>query len=87
MLDETSKMSSSALVSLEAYLSRAEKLSCEYRECILRPKRIAPILLIALLWQQNMDALAEVTVRLSESTFLISDSIAAPQTERPYPTK
>jgi Uma2 family endonuclease len=78
-------MSSTALVSVEEYLNRSDKPSCEYLEGTLHPKpmptklhALVQFLLVTLLRKQNIEALAEVTVRLSERRFLVPDVIAAP---------
>jgi Uma2 family endonuclease len=83
-----------ALVSLQEYLRRTEKPYCEYVDGILLPKSLATTqhawvqyLLVMLLRRQGADALFEVTVRLSDTRFLIPDVIAAPTIRSPYPTE
>jgi Uma2 family endonuclease len=87
-------MSSAALISLEEYLHRSEKPLCEYMDGALQPKPMPTKLhgliqyrLVTLLRQQNVEALAEVTVRVSETKFLIPDVIAARAIHGPYPTE
>jgi Uma2 family endonuclease len=87
-------MTSSSALSVEEYLSRSDKPACEYIDGILRPKARptklhAPVqfMLVLLLRQQNVEALPEVTVRLSKDKFLVPDVVAAPQIQDPYPTE
>jgi len=87
-------MSASAIVSVEDYLRRTEKPLCEFVDGVLYPKAmptklhaLAQYMLLVLLRKQGVEALAEVTVRVSASKYLIPDVIAAPVIESPYPTK
>jgi hypothetical protein len=87
-------MSSAALISLEEYLHRAEKPLCEYMDGVLQPKPmpaklhgLIQFMLVTLLRQQGVEALAEVTVRVSATKFLIPDVIAARTIQSPYPTE
>ncbi len=87
-------MSSPTLVSLEEYLTRSEKPTCEYIDGVLRPKPlptklhgVIEFLLVAILRSQGVEAVAEVTVRLSKTRFLVPDVIAAPRIQDPYPTE
>lgn len=87
-------MSSTTLVSLEEYLSRSRKPACEYIDGVLRQKptptklhALVQFLLVTILRRQGVESLAEVTVRLSESRFLVPDVIAAPVIQDPYPTE
>jgi Uma2 family endonuclease len=87
-------MSSPTLVSLEEYLTRSEKPTCEYIDGVLRPKPLPTklhglieFLLVAILRSQGVEAVAEVTVRLSKTRFLVPDVIAAPRIQDPYPTE
>jgi Uma2 family endonuclease len=87
-------MSSTALVSVEAYLRRTEKPYCEYIDGILRSKPMPTLrhgfvqsVLLILLRRQGIQAFPEVTVRLSETKFLIPDVIAARTIQGPYPTE
>lgn len=87
-------MSNAVLVSVEEYLNRTEKPYCEFIDGVLRPKpmptklhALIQFLLVSLLRQQNVEALQEVTIRLSPTRFLIPDVIAARRIEDPYPTE
>jgi len=87
-------MSTAALVSVEEYLRRTEKPYCEYLDGVLYPKAMPTtphariqFLLLMLLHRQGIEALAEVTVRLSNTKFLIPDVIAAHTIQSPYPTE
>jgi Uma2 family endonuclease len=81
-------------VSVEGYLRRTEKPYCEYDDGVLRPKPLAntshaliQYLLIVLLRKRGVEALSEVTVRLSGTKFLIPDVVAARIIQSPYPTE
>jgi Uma2 family endonuclease len=87
-------MSSTTLISLEEYLTRSDKPTCEYIDGVLRPKplptklhALIEFLLVAILRRQGVDALAEVSVRLSNTRVLVPDVIAAPRIQDPYPTE
>ncbi len=87
-------MSSAALVSVEEYLRRTEKPYCEYADGVLRPKPMPTLphariqyLLMMLLQRQGIEALPEVTVRLSDTKFLIPDVVAGRTMQSPYPTE
>jgi|SRR5579863_413189 Uma2 family endonuclease len=87
-------MSSAALVSVEEYLRRTEKPYCEYADGVLAPKAMPTkshaqiqFLLLMLLRRQGVEALSELTVRLSATKFLIPDVVAAPTLQDPYPTE
>jgi len=87
-------MSATAIVSVEDYLRRTEKPSCEYVNGVLYPKpmptklhALAQYMLLVLLRRQGLEALSELTVRLSASQFLIPDVVAAPKLQDPYPTE
>ncbi len=87
-------MSSAALVSLDEYLHRSGKPSCEYVDGVLHPKSmptklhaLIQYMLVALLRKQDVEALPEVTVRLAEKRFLIPDVIAAATITHPYPSE
>jgi Uma2 family endonuclease len=82
------------LVSVEEYLRRTEKPYCEYIDGILYPKPMPTLRhgmiehsLVTLLRGAGLEAAAEVTVRLSETKFLVPDVIAAPALQGPYPTE
>jgi Uma2 family endonuclease len=87
-------MSTAALVSVEDYLGRTEKPYCEYLDGVLHPKAMANVphariqyLLMMLLQRQGIEALPEVTVRLSDTKFLIPDVVAGRAMQGPYPTE
>ncbi len=87
-------MSAAASVSVEDYLHRTEKPYCEYVDGVLYPKAFANIyhahaqvMLMMLLDKQGVEALAEVTVRITPTKYLIPDVIAAPVIQSPYPTE
>lgn len=87
-------MSAAAIVSVEDYLHRTEKPYCEYVDGVLHPKALpttpharAQSVLMTLLDRQGVEALAEVTVRLSATKFLIPDVLASPVIQSPYPTE
>jgi Uma2 family endonuclease len=87
-------MSSTTLMSLDEYLHTSCKPACEYIDGALRQtsiptKRHAWIefMLVTLLRRQGFEALAEVTVRLTQTKFLIPDVIADAHIGEPYPTE
>jgi Uma2 family endonuclease len=87
-------MGSAAPVSLEEYLHRSEKPYCEYVDGVLHPKSMPTkahafiqYMLLVLLRRQGIEALSEVTVRLTPTKFLIPDVIAARKIQSPYPTE
>jgi Uma2 family endonuclease len=87
-------MSAAAIVSVEDYLHRTEKPYCEYVDGVLYPKpmptklhALVQYLLITLLRRQGVEALAEVTVRITPTKYLIPDVIASPVIQSPYPTE
>jgi Uma2 family endonuclease len=87
-------MSATAIVSVEDYLRLTEKPLCEYVDGLLHPKAMptklhafAQYMLIVLLRRQGVEALSEMTVRLSTTKYLIPDVIAAPELQSPYATK
>ena len=87
-------MSATAIVSVEDYLRRTEKPLCEYVDGVLYPKPMPTTLhgliefmLTMLLRKQGVQAVSEVTVRLSATKFLVPDVIAAPVLQLPYPTE
>ncbi|MBV9770442.1 MAG: Uma2 family endonuclease [Bryobacterales bacterium] len=86
-------MSAAAIVSVEDHLRLTDKPYCEYIDGVLFPKAIPTTLhafvqftLIMLLRRQRVQALSEVTVRLTATRYLIPDVIAAPKLQSPYPT-
>jgi Uma2 family endonuclease len=87
-------MSTAALVSVEEYLRRTEKPYCEYIDGVLQAKSMPTLphsliqyMLVLLLRRQGIQAAQEVTVRLSDTKYLIPDVVAAHTFESPYPTK
>jgi Uma2 family endonuclease len=82
------------LVSVEEYLRRTEKPYCEYIDGVLYPKPMPTTLhsrtqkaVIWLVEKQGVEALPELTVRLSGTRFLIPDVIAGHGIQGPYPTE
>jgi Uma2 family endonuclease len=87
-------MSSTALVPVEEYLRYSEKPYCEYKDGVMYPKAmptefhsIVQFALQVLLRAQGVRALAELTVRISETKYLIPDVVAARSFSGPYPTE
>jgi Uma2 family endonuclease len=87
-------MSAAATVSVEDYLHRTEKPYCEYVDGVLHPKpmptklhALAQYMLLVLLRRQGIEALPELTVRISATKYLIPDVAAAPALQSPYPTE
>jgi len=87
-------MSAAPIVSVEDYLHRTEKPHCEYVDGVLHPKALsttfharAQYKLLVLLDRQGVEALAEVTVRITPTKYLIPDVIASPVIQSPYPTE
>src|SRR5438874_1658404 len=84
----------SSLVSVEEYLARTGKPNCEYDDGILYPKALPAVSharaqynTCALLGKAGLQALPEVTVRLSPTRYLVPDVAAAASLDEPYPTK
>ena len=88
-------MSSAATsLSVDEYLNKSFKPACEYIEGVLRQKSmptklhaLIQFLLVKLLREQGVEALAEVSVKVSPARFLIPDVIADARIEDPYPTQ
>src|SRR5580704_5487820 len=87
-------MSAAALISVEDYLHQTEKPYCEYVDGVLHPKpmptklhALAQYMLLVLLRRQGVEALPELTVRISATRYLIPDVAAAPMLQSPYPTE
>jgi Uma2 family endonuclease len=87
-------MSAAALIAVEDYLRLTDKPICEYREGALYRKPmptkfhgVLEFVLVAMLRKLGLDAVAEVTVRLSPTKYLVPDVIAAPVIQSPYPTE
>ena len=86
-------MSATAVISIEEYLRRAEKPNCEYIDGVLVPKAMPTTahgrmqaILLTLLNKLGVEALPEITVRLSPTKFLVPDVIADKHIQSPYPT-
>jgi Uma2 family endonuclease len=87
-------MNSTTLVSVGEYLNSSHKPVCEYIDGVLHPKPIPTklhaliqFLIVSMLRAQNVEALAEVTVRLTETKFLVPNVIADYRIQDPYPTE
>ncbi|MFN0101940.1 MAG: Uma2 family endonuclease [Bryobacteraceae bacterium] len=87
-------MRTTALMPVEEYLRLTHKPTCEYREGLLYPKPmptkfhgVLEFMLVAMLRKLGLDAVAEVTVRLSDTKYLVPDVIAATVIHNPYPTE
>jgi len=87
-------MGTTVLMPVEEYLRRTEKPYCDYRDGVLHPKPMPTkfhgmleFMLVALLHKLGLDAVAEVTVRLTPTKYLVPDVIAAPVIQSPYPTE
>jgi Uma2 family endonuclease len=87
-------MNSTTLVSVGEYLNSSHKPVCEYIDGVLHPKpmptklhALIQFLIVSMLRAQNVEALAEVTVRLTETKFLVPDVIADSRIQDPYPTE
>jgi Uma2 family endonuclease len=83
-----------ALIPVEDYLRLTDKPTCEYREGTLYRKPmptkfhgVLEFMLVAMLRKLGLDAVAEVTVRLSPTRYLVPDVIAATEIQSPYPTE
>ena len=87
-------MSSTTLVPVEEYLRYSEKPYCEYKDGVMYPKAmptefhsIVQFALQVLLRAQGVRALAELTVRISATKYLIPDVVVARRFPGPYPTE
>jgi Uma2 family endonuclease len=87
-------MATGTLMSVEEYLKYSGKPNCEYIDGVLRPKAMGTTahamiqyLLLVLLNRQGVEALPEVTVRLTPTKFLVPDVVADSVIDEPYPTK
>ena len=87
-------MSSATLISVDEFLKSAYKPACEYIDGVLRPKpmptklhALIQFLIVSLLRAQNVDALAEVCVRVTPTKFFVPDVIADSRIQDPYPTE
>jgi Uma2 family endonuclease len=88
------KISHTTLVPVEKYLGYSDKPNCEYREGVLYPKPmpttfhgLLEFMLVVMLRKLGLQAVAEVTVRLSPTRYLVPDVIAAPVLTSPYPAE
>jgi len=87
-------MSTTALLPVEEYLRLTEKPLSEYRNGVLYPKPmpttfhgLIEFMLVAMLRKLGFQAVAEVTVKLSPTKYLVPNVIAAPVLQSPYPTE
>jgi Uma2 family endonuclease len=87
-------MSSAALTSVEEYLRRTEKPNAEYINGVVCVKplpnkshSLIQIMLGLLLRRQGVWGLPEVTVRLSETKYLVPDILVDRKEQSPYPTE
>ena len=87
-------MSTTALMPVEEYLRLTEKPNCEYRDGVLYPKAMATkfhsfiqYALLMLLRRQGLQALPELTVRISPTHYLVPDVCVAGDFPGPYPTE
>ena len=79
--------------SVEECLRLSEKPTCEYRDGVLYPKAMPTkthsalqFMLVLMLRKLGLDAVHELTVRVSPTMYLVPDVVAAPFIEDPYPT-
>jgi Uma2 family endonuclease len=86
-------MSATILMPVEEYLRLTEKPYCEYREGAVSPKAmptkfhaIIQYALLMLLRAQGVQALPELTVRISPTRYLVPDVSVAGDFPGPYPT-
>jgi Uma2 family endonuclease len=87
-------MSSTAHIPVEEYLRYSKKPICEYRDGVLYPKPmpttfhgLLEFMLVVMLRKLGLQAAPEVTVRLSPTSYLVPDVIAAQVLQSPYPTE
>ena len=87
-------MTSTTLVPVEEYLRYSEKPYCEYKDGVMNPKAmptkfhsIIQFALQVLLRAQGVRPLAELTVRISATKYLIPDVVVARHFPGPYPTE
>lgn len=80
--------------SVEEYLRLSEKPTCEYRDGVLYPKAMPAkfhseleFMLVLMLRKLGLEAVHELTVRLSPTKYLVPDVVAAPVLQNPYPTE
>jgi Uma2 family endonuclease len=94
ILEEAAMNGLTSSISVEEYLSSSFKPACEDIDGVLRQKSVPTklhaliqFLLVTLLRRQGVEALAEVTVHVSSTKFLIPDVLADAKIEDPYPTR
>ncbi|MSV29659.1 MAG: Uma2 family endonuclease [Bryobacterales bacterium] len=82
------------MIPVDEYLRSSEKPNCEYRDGVLYPKPAATtihglleFMLLVMLRRLGLQAVSEVTVKLSATKFLVPEVIAAQVLQRPYPTE
>ena len=87
-------MSLSALIPVQEYLGLSDKPAHEYRDGVLSSKAmptklhaLIQYLLIDALRKKGVEALGELTVKLSEHKYLVPDVVAAAHLESPYPVE
>ena len=87
-------MSTTTFVPVEEFLLMSDKPTCEYRDGVLYPKAFPnkshaalEFMLVLMLQKLGLDAVFEVTVRLSPTKYLVPDVIAGPVIQDPYPTE
>ena len=87
-------MGTTALMPVDEYLRLTEKPYREYRDGVIHSKPmptkfhgLIEFMLVSMLRKLGLDALHEVTVRLSPTRYLVPDVIAAPVIQSPYPTE
>jgi Uma2 family endonuclease len=87
-------MGTTALVSVEEYLKRTEKPNAEYIDGVVYPKAMGTyshsliqVILANLLRAAGLDAVTELTVRLSATKYLVPDVAAVQRIQEPYPTE
>jgi Uma2 family endonuclease len=86
-------MGATALMPVDEYLRLTEKPYCEYRDGAVSPKAtptkfhaIIQYALLMLLRAQGVQALPELTVRVSPTRYLVPDVCVAGDFPGPYPT-
>jgi len=86
-------MSATVLMPVEEYLRLTEKPYCEYRDGAVSPKAmptkfhaLIQYALLMLLRAQGVQALPELTVRISPTRYLVPDVSIAGDFPGPYPT-
>ena len=87
-------MSTAVLIPVEEFLRLSEKPTCEYRDGVLYPKAMPTkfhseleFMLVLMLRKLGLEAVHELTVRLSPTKYLVPDVVAAPVLQNPYPTE